>query len=290
MTTAKAVFIDFDGTFADRGVIPPGHVEAVRRARSNGHKVFLCTGRPKSMLARDVHAVGFDGLVAAAGGYVEVNEEVLSDRRFPADLAARTISVLQKYDVTYVLEAPTAIYGPPGSRERIQGILSGAFPDDGQGPSDILAPLQIRDDLSDCSFGKVTIFDSRVPVPVLAAEIGTQIAALPSSISGLKERAGELYIPGVDKSVGIAAVMARFGIDQRDVIAIGDGANDLEMLAFAGTAVAVEGSPTALLLLADLVIPSPAQEGMVFGFEALGLTSPRIRRVSPDSDGSEPAR
>jgi len=231
--------------------------------------------------------VGFDGLVAAAGGYVEVDEEILSDRRFSADLAAKTLSVLQKYDVTYVLEAPTAIYGPPGSRERIHGILFGAFPGDGQGPSDILAPLQMHNDLSDYSFGKVTIFDSSVPVPVLAEEIGTHIAALPSSITGLKDRAGELYIPGVDKSVGIAAVIARFGIDQRDVIAIGDGANDLEMLAFAGTAVAVAGSPQALLLLADLVIPGPAHEGIVFGFDALGLTRPETRSAGPDAEESE---
>ncbi|TFC51084.1 MULTISPECIES: HAD hydrolase family protein [unclassified Cryobacterium] len=290
MTTAKAVFIDFDGTFADRGVIPPAHVEAVRRARSNGHKIFLCTGRPKSMLARNVQAVGFDGLVAAAGGYIEVDEQVWSDQRFSADLAARTISVLEKYDVTYVLEAPTAIFGPPGSRERIHGILFGAFPGDGQGPSDILASLQVPNDLSDCSFGKVTIFDSRVPVPALAEEIGTDIAALPSSITGLKDRAGELYIPGVDKSVGIAAVIARFGIDQSDVVAIGDGANDLEMLAFAGTAVAVEGSPEALLRLADLVIPGPDREGIVFGFDALGLTRPEIRPVRPDAEEPERVR
>ncbi|TFD83543.1 HAD family phosphatase [Cryobacterium lactosi] len=290
MTTTKAVFIDFDGTFADRGAIPPGHVDAVRRARSNGHKVFLCTGRPKSMLALDVQAVGFDGLIAAAGGYVEVDEEVLSDRRFSPGLAARTLSVLQKYDVTYILEAPTAIYGSPGSRERIHGILFGVFPGDGQGPSDILAPLQIHSDLSNCSFGKVTIFDSRVPVSVLAEEIGTHIAALPSSITGLKDRAGELYIPGVDKSVGIAAVIARFGIDQRDVIAIGDGPNDLEMLAFAGTAVAVEGSPKALLLLADLVVPGPAEEGLVFGFDALGLTRPEIRRAGRGADETERVR
>mgnify|MGYP003378638864 CR=1 FL=1 len=73
----KTVFLDFDGTYAHNGVVPPAHVRAVGEAQRNGHRVLLCTGRPKALVAADDIAV-FDGLVAAAGGYVEVKGEVLA--------------------------------------------------------------------------------------------------------------------------------------------------------------------------------------------------------------------
>jgi len=95
-TTIRAVFLDVDGTGADYGVVPEGHVRAVRAAREAGHRVFLCTGRPASMLPESIRGAGFDGLVASAGAYVEIAGEVLVDRRFPADLAARTVAALDR--------------------------------------------------------------------------------------------------------------------------------------------------------------------------------------------------
>ncbi len=108
MSRRHAVFLDVDGTYAHRGVAPEGHVAAVRSARAAGHLVFLCTGRPKAMLPQRLLAAGFDGLVAGGGSYAEVDGAVLADRRFPADLAWRLVSVLNAHDVAYLLEAPDA--------------------------------------------------------------------------------------------------------------------------------------------------------------------------------------
>ena len=44
--TRKAVFLDVYGTLIDDyGRVPDSAVRAVRGARTNGHLVFLCTGR-----------------------------------------------------------------------------------------------------------------------------------------------------------------------------------------------------------------------------------------------------
>ena len=44
--TRKAVFVDVDGTLIDDyGQVPESAARAVREARTNGHLVFLCTGR-----------------------------------------------------------------------------------------------------------------------------------------------------------------------------------------------------------------------------------------------------
>ena len=48
----KLVFLDIDGTLTPPGsnVPPQSALDAIARARANGHKVFLCTGRNLDML------------------------------------------------------------------------------------------------------------------------------------------------------------------------------------------------------------------------------------------------
>jgi Cof subfamily protein (haloacid dehalogenase superfamily) len=269
----KAVFLDFDGTYADRGVVPAGHVAAVRAARAAGHLVFLCTGRPKSMLSDRALEAGFDGLVATAGGYVEVEERVVLDRRFPADLAARTLAVLDAHDADYILEAPEALHGRPGIGERLRTLLAGHFADAAGhgGPQDILAELRTSTDLSGASFAKVTIFYSSVPVAAMAEAIGDGVEVLPSSLQGTGDSAGELYLAGVHKAGGMEVVVQHFAMERRDVIAFGDGLNDVEMLEYAGLGVAIDGAHPDVLAAADHVAPGPEEEGLAAAFAALGL-------------------
>ena len=53
----------------------------------------------------------------------------------------------------------------------------------------------------------------------------------------------DLAPEGVSKASALADVARRLGVDQRDVLAIGDGRNDVEMLRWAGRGVAMGQSP-----------------------------------------------
>ncbi|MEA5454138.1 HAD hydrolase family protein [Sinomonas sp. JGH33] len=275
MTGRKAIFLDVDGTYAHHGVAPAAHEAAVRDLRAAGHRVLLCTGRPKSMLSAKLLAPGFDGVVAAAGGYVEFDGEVLADRRFPADVAARVVSVLDGHGVAYVLEAPERVYGPLGVDVRLENLLAGLFPSTGDGAQkgrlDILDALEMSADLSAASFGKVSCFGSPVPVSELALEIGPGIGVIASSLAGMDGSAGELYQLGVHKAVGIQAVVEHLGIAREDVVAVGDGLNDVEMLAYAGVGVAIDGAHPDVVAVADFLTPGPGDAGLVAAFGKLGL-------------------
>lgn len=271
----KAVFIDFDGTLADRGQVPDAHLTAVRKARANGHYVLLCTGRPRAMVP-DAIVDAFDGFVGAGGGYVEIGGEVLADVRFPEAVAARTVGVLTDHDVTFLLEAPESVYAPLGTPERMRVALSATnWTDDrgGGGADDILESIITRERLDEVSFGKIAIFHSPTPLPELVALIGPEVGALPNSITGLSGHSGEIYLHGLTKAVGMAVAAAHLGVETPDLIAIGDSHNDVEMLAHAGTAVAVTGAPEPVVALADHLIAAPEHEGLVEGFVTLGLVT-----------------
>lgn len=74
----KAIFVDIDGTLVnDNGIIPESARYAIQAARKKGHLVFICTGRSIAEIFPDILEVGFDGIIGAAGGYIELGNEVL---------------------------------------------------------------------------------------------------------------------------------------------------------------------------------------------------------------------
>lgn len=274
----RAVFLDIDGTYAHHGVVPPAHEAAVRAVRAAGHLVVLCTGRPKAMVPPHMTAAGFDGFVGGAGAYVEIDGRVLADVRFPADLAARAVQVLDAHDAAYILEGPDALLARPGTDTRLAQLFASRVPgmtrsgrNGHSGGGDILARLTMAADLTGASFAKVTCFDGGLPIAALAAEIGPQVTALPSSIVELGEAAGEVFLVGVHKAVGLRVAAQALGVALADVIAVGDGLNDVEMLAAAGTGVAIEGADPAVLAVADRVVAGPERDGLVPLFADLGL-------------------
>jgi hydroxymethylpyrimidine pyrophosphatase-like HAD family hydrolase len=264
VVTRKAIFLDVDGTYAHQGVAPAVHEEAVRTVRAAGHLVLLCSGRPASMLSSRLLAPGFDGIIASAGGYVEIGGRVLEDHRFPPEVAARIVSVLLAHDLPFVLEAPERVYGPLAVDRHLGTLLRSGGPD-------ILDALEMKEDLSKVSFSKASCFDSPLPISVLLTQMGLGVEVIASSLNGTGGGSAEFYLPGVHKARGMRTAIGHLGVSREDTIAAGDGPNDIEMIDFAGTGVAIEGGHTEVLVSADFTVPGPKEAGLLTAFIKLGL-------------------
>ena len=64
------------------------------------------------------------------------------------------------------------------------------------------------------------------------------------------------------KAVGIERILAHFGIDRNESIAFGDGANDIEMLQYVGTGIAMGNAADIVKQNSDLVTDSADDEGI----------------------------
>lgn len=76
----------------------------------------------------------------------------------------------------------------------------------------------------------------------------------------------EVFNPQVNKGTAIEAVSQYLKIPRERIVAIGDGHNDIEMIEFAGTGVAMKNSHPELLEVADVVLEHTAKEDAVFRF------------------------
>lgn len=264
----RTVFLDFDGTLAVHGVVPAPHVEAVRAARERGHRVLLCTGRPRCGVPEAALRIGWDGLVCSAGAYVEIDGRVLHDARFPAELAERTVRALDAHGVVFALEAPEANLVRAGELPRLLAGLQAAGFAPSFGPE---LGLTAAERVEGASFVKVTCFDAPVPVERIAREIGPELDSVPLSLPGCGH-GGEIHLRGMHKAVGAALAVQALGTDPERVLAVGDSRNDLELLDYAALAVAIRGAEERLIDAADRIAPPPEEHGVAVLFAELGLS------------------
>lgn len=282
MSGQHALFLDFDGTLADHGIVPKAHVDALARVREAGHLAFLCTGRPHSLIPRDVE-MALDGVIGSAGAYVKVGESILEDSRFPAHLARRTVdTLLAAGDFPFVLEAPEATVGNATAEQYIRERLATSFRSGtvsqketgtlGQGSADLLGAFERHSDLSQVSFAKVVAWRCPVSITEIARSIGPEVRDMPYSIGEDQDTSGELQLSAIDKIDGVKRVLEHTGIPLERAVGFGDGMNDVGMLRGVGVPVPVEGSDASRAISDPAYVMSgPREGGLADALEKLGL-------------------
>ena len=79
----------------------------------------------------------------------------------------------------------------------------------------------------------------------------------------------EISARGVTKDSGLSMLCDHLGIDRTDTVAFGDGANDVEMLAWAGDSYAMANAVPLALAAARHRAPSNVEDGVAQVVEQL---------------------
>lgn len=78
---SKIIFLDVDGTLVDyANRLPDSAADAIHKARANGHRVYICTGRSKAEVYPALWDIGLDGMIGGNGAYVEDHRQVVMHR------------------------------------------------------------------------------------------------------------------------------------------------------------------------------------------------------------------
>lgn len=263
----RYVVCDVDGTLVGPAASASHEVAAaIARARDAGIRVGYATGR-----MRDAVAVLHDQLGAEGPHILHNGAEVRADGR---TVVAWTLT---PGDVETLLAIAREV--PDGYLEvyTSSGFLATARDERARTHWEILGAeprgiVQVAADLGDDPVLKAT-FAAFTPAAfdhLLArlAAIGLEIGAAGSPLTP-----GLSFInvtqPGATKGGALRRAAAHLDLDVADVAAVGDAANDLSMLAVAGTAIAMGQADPEIRAAAHLVAPSVDAHGVAVALDAL---------------------
>ena len=82
----------------------------------------------------------------------------------------------------------------------------------------------------------------------------------------------ELVPKGIDKALSLAGMLEKIGVSREEMIAIGDGFNDLSMIKYAGLGIAMANAQDVVKENADFITLSNEEDGVAYAAEKFILS------------------
>ncbi|MCA1029892.1 Cof-type HAD-IIB family hydrolase [Bacillus timonensis] len=257
MNSNKIVFFDIDGTLLDHQKnLPRSTKEAIHQLKQTGVHVAIATGRAPFMYKELREELGISSYVSFNGQYVVLNNEV--------------------------------IYKNPLSKNRLEHILN--FSKDKKHPLVYLDHNTMRASEDNHhyiheSLGSLKFSHPEVdPTYFLNNEIYQALLFCTSEEEHEYLQAYDdlhfirwhdvsidILPKGGSKAEGIKQMIQKLNIHVDNVVAFGDGLNDIEMIEFVGTGVAMGNAKEEIKNVANVVTKNVDDHGIIHGLEKIGL-------------------
>ena len=262
MDRTRLVASDLDGTLLRPDETVSDRTRAaLGSARAAGITVVLVSGRPPRSLGPIAERIGVGGIAICANGAVvwDLDSGTMVDHTpLAADLATRLVRDLRQ-----------AIPGALFAVELERGFGHEAGWSDGRVL--ISSPEALEADALELITGPVTKLLVRHPTMAFAeiAERARDAVGEHAVVTWAGLRVVEISAAGVTKASALERLCRRLGIAASEVVAVGDMPNDLAMLDWAGTGVAVANAAREVLDAADEVTAANTEDGVALVLERI---------------------
>lgn len=258
----KAVFFDIDGTlFATKIGIPKSAENAIKKLRANGHLAFINSGRSRGNIDYRFDEIGFDGYIAGGGSYVEIENKIIKNILFSKEELKHLTKVFKKAVSNVIYEGPKRLYYPIEDKDAMQKLFN-MYPD--------VWPIE-RFEIYNNENAVVNKLCCQLYPNSDVELIKNELSDDYSLIIHARNEYAEAMPKGANKAIGIQEVLDYYQMDKEDTVAIGDSMNDMDMLEFTKTGVAMGNSCDELKEIADFCTKSIAHDGIEFALESLNL-------------------
>lgn len=246
----KAVFLDIDGTMVsfDTHQISEKTITALRKARNRGIKIFVATGRQRA----DINNLGnaeFDGYISLNGGYCLVNNQVIFKKCIPQEDIVSFIRYQEETNIIpcfFVETDRISANTEADIMERMRELIHFS-------PRPVI-PMH---DLMHREIYQLTAFFPQEDEKDVMRHLPHCIAMrwYPTF--------ADIVAKDIDKGLGMKKIGEYFDIRPEEMMAVGDGGNDIPMLQYAGIGVAMGNSDETVKQAADYVTTSVNEDGVV---------------------------
>jgi hypothetical protein len=265
MSEKKIAFFDIDGTLTSEkdGKVPDDAVLAIRKARDNGHYMFINTGRTLSTIESKFTDIGFDGMVCGCGTNIYYNGEELLHLPVKKEAAKAIVAAGKDLDVDVLFEARDCVTFD-WDREFKDPEAKGAYYRFRQQHYDMTSDPNADDFTFDkfCAW-----FRSEEQMAAFLKVSDKYFTCIPRG--GLFRE----FVPvECSKATGIAYLVEHFGLKLEDAYAFGDSNNDLPMLLYVPHSVAMgNADPEDLKEKVSYVTKNASCGGIAYALAELGF-------------------
>lgn len=266
----KLVAIDLDGTLlTDDKRISQKNLTVLQKAKEQGVKVVLCTGRPLAAITPFIEQLGLnepgDYSITFNGGLVQKNDtgEILSKSAMTLEDVQRISQLMIELDLPLdvlseevVLQLPTST-NHPSIYPELNSLLT-------------YKPAKLADLTPDGLYNKVVMAYHQEFLDQQIEKIPAQFKA---DYEVIKTRSNLLeFMPkGVTKAFGLDHLAQYLGMTSDEVMALGDEENDLSMIEYAGMGVAMANAVEKVRQAADYITASNEEDGVAKAVEKFVL-------------------
>lgn len=256
----KIIFFDIDGTLYDPSVgILESTKKGIRLLLENGHIPVICTGRTRSMISKELTELGFLGIIAGAGTYVEYEGKEIHHSVLKAKSDNEFLKLLKEHNIHYLVEGPEYVYFDPADKSAKYEVVKGVVQ---SFDASKVKPLPEGEYI----YNKYVISYSNPD------DIKNIMPYLEEHFDLIcHEDFIELAQKGYNKAVGISKMIEYLNINKKNTYAFGDSTNDIEMLEFVEYGIAMGNSYPAVLEIAKYKTKSILEDGIYFGLKEFNL-------------------
>ena len=276
----KIIFIDIDGTLVDyENNLPESAVLAIRKARENGHKVYMSTGRSKAEIYQNIWDIGFDGMIGGNGSYVENQGKVIMHQLITLEQCKRIVDWLHERKLEFYLESNNGLFASEHFEEVCQGTIQEYCRRKGKDKAEKITVRDVfpkmifdgelyRDDLNKVSY-KLNDYKDFLDTKeqFLDLQNGTWGGAGETALFG------DIGVKDITKANAIACLLEHLGVKREDTIGFGDAKIDIPMLEYCQVGVAMGSGGEEIKAMADYVTDDVDKDGLYKAFVHFGLIS-----------------
>ncbi|WP_078556864.1 Cof-type HAD-IIB family hydrolase [Bacillus alkalicellulosilyticus] len=253
----KIVFFDIDGTLYDEEKrIPDSTVSAISALKEEGIDVAIATGRAPFMFADLREKLGIDTYVSLNGSFVVYQDEVVFTKPLEAELLTKLEKEAKQLNHPIVYVHSDDHYANEENHPFIVESIGSLKIKKPEYNPKFSETSEVYQALLFCDGSNEDIYKVGHPHFDFIRWHPYSVDVIPG---------------GGSKAKGIEVLLEKVGIPVENSYAFGDELNDLQMLQYVGTGVAMGNGRDEVKAVANYVTKTVTEDGILHGLKHVGL-------------------
>ena len=248
----KLVGIDLDGTLLNnQHKVDRDTIEVIRECKNKGVKIVLATGRLYRSIREYVHLLELENEQITLNGAATINSadhSVFSEKLLPVDYYRQVIRNGRKRGIPVMVFDSTGYYSEK-YHEAIKKM-------------EMMCHLNVEviPDIEAIKNVSKVLFITQDNMMIDSIKEAVDYEKLNCIRTGFNYI--EVFDKTVNKGAAIRTIAEEYGIDSKEVLAIGDSENDMEMIQYAGMGIAMGNAYKKIKDVSDAVTDTNNRSGV----------------------------